>query len=78
MSAEENDTSRPARGNDTKSVIGNNVTPLLKNYVFKIIASQVTRKDTITAASKQEAEEIMFERYGDLPYELIEIKNPTY
>ena len=47
--------------------------PLRKNYIFKITAAHIVRKATIKATSKSEAEEIMFEKYGDLPYELIEI-----
>lgn len=45
-----------------------------KNYVFKIIAANLTRETAIEAATKSEAEAIMFERYGDLPYELIEVR----
>ena len=47
---------------------------LPKNYIFKITAAHIVRKATITATSKSEAEEIMFEKYGDLPYELIEVQ----
>jgi hypothetical protein len=45
----------------------------MKKYIFRITAAHVNRKAEINASSKEDAEEIMFERYGDLPYELIEI-----
>ena len=47
--------------------------PVIKNYVFRITAAHVVRKEVVAATSKPEAEEVMFQRYGDLPYELIEI-----
>ena len=47
--------------------------PMVRDYVFKITAAHIIRKTTITATSKAEAEDIMFQRYGDLPYELIEV-----
>ncbi|MEO8086879.1 MAG: hypothetical protein ABI763_08675 [Bacteroidota bacterium] len=47
--------------------------PVTKNYVFKVTVAHIIRTTTITAISKAEAEEIMFQRYGDLPYELIEV-----
>ncbi|CAN5624160.1 hypothetical protein BH11BAC1_BH11BAC1_11100 [soil metagenome] len=47
--------------------------PVTKNYVFKITVAHIIRSTTITSTSKVEAEEIMFQRYGDLAYELIEV-----
>ena len=47
--------------------------PVMKKYVFRIAAGQINRKAEIDAISKEDAEEIMFQRYGDLPYELIEV-----
>ena len=45
----------------------------VKKYTFKITAAHVVRMAEVSAASKKEAEDIMFQRYGDLPYELVEI-----
>ena len=47
--------------------------PLMKKYIFRISAASINRKAEIAAVSKEDAEEIMFQRYGDLPYELIEV-----
>ena len=47
--------------------------PVMKKYVFRISAGQFKRKAEIEACSKEDAEEIMFQRFGDLPYELIEV-----
>jgi hypothetical protein len=47
--------------------------PVMKKYTFKITAAHVVRKETITATSRSEAEQHMFEKYGDLPYELMDV-----
>ena len=47
--------------------------PVMKKYIFRISAGHIIRKAEIAATSKEDAEEIMFQRYGDLPFELIEI-----
>lgn len=49
--------------------------PVMKSYVFSIKAARKERVDVIIAASRQEAEEQMFQKYGDLSYELIEVRS---
>jgi hypothetical protein len=51
----------------------NSAEPIMKKYVFKISSGLSVRKTEISATSKEDAEKIMFQRYGDLPYELIEV-----
>ena len=48
--------------------------PVMKKYVFRISTGHIVRKAEIDATCKEDAEEIMFQRYGDLPYELIEVQ----
>ena len=53
---------------------GTSPEPVEKRYVFKITAGHIVREDTVSAGSKSEAEEMMFQKYGDLSIELVEIK----